>query len=492
MRVDTGRIGVVALALVLLAAALAPASASGATSYTASLGTHGGARWTVGTSVYVNLKAMTPGVWKQQLWSGTCAAPVARIVALPSLVVPATRTLAKTTSVGAIAAPTAGLVLRLLRGTAVVCGVFLRPGSPPPGGGSARGVNLVGMEMGWADFDRATGPLEGTNYPAFDPRLIDYLAGRGVNTLMFLFSWEGMQSELFGPIPAAPAGNYRTYFDNYQRIVNYATGKGLRVVIAPWNALADGGIGGATYRGELVGSAAVPVAAFTDFWTKMANAFRGNPNVWFRLIAEPHDMSTMQWWTAAQAAVTAIRATGATQTILVPGNDYTAASAWTDNWYDTAPVQRSNAFGYLNANGPGQPLSDPRNNTIVEVHTYLDTDEGGSTPEITSVTAARQHLSVAVGEARARGYKLFVGEIGMYAGQVTNDGRPASAAWADFVAYTLANADIIVGWTWWAAGEPGWWDDVAANGGGHYAVTPTNGDTYTGDTVNMTMIRGSF
>jgi endoglucanase len=190
--------------------------------------------------------------------------------------------------------------------------------------------------------------------------------------------------------------------------------------------------------------------------------------------------------------VTAIRATGATQTILVPGNDYTAASQWTDSWYDTAPVQRSNAFGWLNASGPGQPLQDPRNNTVVEVHTYLDTDEGGSTAEITSFTAARQHVAVAVGEARARGYKLFVGEIGMYAGQVTNDGRPASAAWADFVAYTQANQDVIVGWTWWAAGEPGWWDDVAANGGGHYSVTPTNGATYTGDTVNMTMIRGAF
>lgn len=49
-------------------------------------------------------------------------------------------------------------------------------------------------------------------------------------------------------------------------------------------------------------------------------------------------MSTMSWWTTAQATVTAIRAAGATQRILVPGNDYSAASQWTDNWYDTAPV----------------------------------------------------------------------------------------------------------------------------------------------------------
>ena len=48
------------------------------TSYTASLGAHGGTRWTLSQSVYVNLKAMTPGIWKQQLWSGTCAQPTLR------------------------------------------------------------------------------------------------------------------------------------------------------------------------------------------------------------------------------------------------------------------------------------------------------------------------------------------------------------------------------------------------------------------------------
>src|SRR5262249_12892750 len=157
------------------------------------------------------------------------------------------------------------------------------------------------------------------------------------------------------------------------------------------------------------------------------------PLVGYRLITEPHDIGTMQWWTAAQAALTAIRATGSTQTVYVPGTDYTAASQWTDNWYDPAQPQRSNAYGYLNANGPGQPLLDPLGKTVVEVHTYLDTDEGGVTAEITSVTAAREHLKVAVDEARARGYKLFLGEIGMYAKATTKDGHPASDAWRDFV-----------------------------------------------------------
>jgi hypothetical protein len=39
---------------------------------------------------------------------------------------------------------------------------------------------------------------------------------------------------------------------------------------------------------------------------------------------------------------------------------------------------------------------------------------------------------------------------------------------------------------------PGWWDDIGADGGGHFAATPLSGVTFTGDTVNMTMIESDF
>jgi endoglucanase len=247
------------------------------------------------------------------------------------------------------------------------------------------------------------------------------------------------------------------------------------------------------YRGQLVGSAAVPNSAFADFWNKMATIFKDNPNVMFGLINEPNNMSTMQWWSAAQAAVTGIRNSGATQRIFVPGNGYTGASTWTNNFYDTAATKRSNAYGYLNANGVGQPIVDPLDNMAVEVHTYVDQNEGGGATDISSNTAARDHVAVVVNEAKLRGYKVYLGEIGFYAAAtVTGTGQPASVVWADFVNYANANVSTLLGWSWWAAGSPGWWDDVAANGGGHFSVTPTNGTTYTGDTVNMNMIENTF
>ncbi len=99
--------------------------ASAATSHKASLGSHGTSTWTVGQSVSVTLKAMTPGTWKQELWSGTCASPEARLAVLPSLVVPTTGTLQKTTKAPVVPATRLGVILRLLHGSSTVCGVFI-------------------------------------------------------------------------------------------------------------------------------------------------------------------------------------------------------------------------------------------------------------------------------------------------------------------------------------------------------------------------------
>jgi aryl-phospho-beta-D-glucosidase BglC (GH1 family) len=366
----------------------------------------------------------------------------------------------------------------------------------PPVPAQFRGTTLVGMESSFTYFDAGTGPVEDTDYPRHDERIVDYYAGKGMTALRFLVCWEALQSELMGPIPAANAGNYKTYFDNYERIVDYATNvKGMTVQITPWQYDDDiGGIGGPTWRGDLVGSAEVPIEAWRDFWTKLAAIFADNPRVEFVLVTEPNGMSTMEWWSIAQEGIDAIRAAGATQRIHVPGNGYTAASSWTSNFYDTAATKRSNAYGWLNANGPGQPISDPLNRLVAEVHTYVNTDKSGSTDEIESVTAARDNLAQVVNEARARGYLVYLGEMGWLASKTVNGGGATGVdAWADFVDYLEANSDVLIGFTWWAGGDPrGWWPDIGANGGGHFSISPTNAATYTGDTINMDMIEGDF
>jgi endoglucanase len=361
-----------------------------------------------------------------------------------------------------------------------------------------RGTNLAGMEMAYFNYDPNEGPIADHDYPVYDTRVIDYYASKRINALRFLFSWEAMQSTLGGTIPAATSGNYKIYFDNYKRIVDYATDvKGMRVIIEPWQADSFGNAGGPRWRGGLVGSVAVPTAAFADFWGKMAAIFNNNALVSYGLVNEPNNMSTLSWFASAQAAITAIREAGSTQRIFVPGNGYTAASGWTANYYDTVNPQRSNAYGWLNANGAGQPLSDPLNNIVVEVHTYLDPDQCGCDDgdPITSATAARDQIAVTLNWATTNGYKIYLGEIGMYAEfTYTDAGNPANDftaadAWANFVSYFEANTEPFMGFTWWAGGMPDWWKDLHAP---HFAISPIDDVNYIGDTVNMQMIQNDF
>lgn len=356
------------------------------------------------------------------------------------------------------------------------------------------GTNLAGMEMNYANYEQTTGPVADTDYPVYDTRVIDYFAGKHVAALRFLFSWEAMQSHLGDVIPSADHANYQAYFDNYKRIVDYATDvKNLRVIIEPWQADSNGNVGGARWRGDLVGSVQVPVSAFADFWGKIAANFQDNALVSYGLVNEPNNMSTLTWFADAQAAITAIRGAGSTQTIFVPGNGYTAASGWTASYYDTDPNPVSNAYGWMNANGAGRPLSDPLNRLVIEVHTYLDPDQCGCVPgqedEIVSVTAARDQIANTLDWANANGVKMYLGEIGFYAGTTTNDGHPAATAWADYVNYFNANHGPFMGFTWWAGGMPAWWSDIH---GPHFSISPTNDVNYTGDTINMQMIGSDF
>jgi endoglucanase len=341
------------------------------------------------------------------------------------------------------------------------------------------------MEGGYS-FDQAKGPTPDTDYPVHSTRVIDYLASKKVNVIRFLFSWERMQSKLNGPIPAATTGNYKSYFDDYKRIVDYATNtKGMTVIVEPWQASSSGGVGGPSWRGQRVGDGVVTSAHFADFWSKMAAVYSNNPHVAIGLVNEPNGMNTMTWFAAAQTAIDAIRGAGFKGAIHVPGNGWTAAGSWNETWYDTGSPQRSNAYGWLNANGPGKPLHDSLSNLVVSVHTYADSDASGSSTEVVSSSITRSRLTALTAWARTAKVPVFVGEIGMYANAAN-----ATANWADFARYLDANSDILLGFAWWGCGKPGWWDDVAASGGGHFSITPSS--NYATDTVNMSMIASTF
>ena len=136
----------------------------------------------------------------------------------------------------------------------------------------------------------------------------------------------------------------------------------------------------------------------------------------------------------ANAAVTAIRAGGATQLILIPGTDYTGAHSWTA------------------ANGNGAAWSgyhgDPLDNFAFEMHQYLDSNSSGASPVCTP-NAGATRLTAATNWLVQNKAKGFLAEFGW-----STD--PTCRREGESVMSVLdPNRSPWIGWTWWAAGP--WW-----------------------------------
>lgn len=80
-------------------------------------------------------------------------------------------------------------------------------------------------------------------------------------------------------------------------------------------------------------------------------------------------MATSLVLTNDQAAIDGIRSTGAKQMILAPGNGYTGGHSWNSSAGEQGD-EPSSMYLYK--------ISDPLNNTAIDIHEYLDTDFSGS------------------------------------------------------------------------------------------------------------------
>lgn len=335
-------------------------------------------------------------------------------------------------------------------------------------GAQRNGVNHVSMNLG--AFGRAVGPVQGTNYPVYSDALLNWYQTKGIASVRLMFTWEAVQSTLGGLVPA-PGANYATYWADLTGVLTRLLARGMVVTLAPWQYNPQSGDTDVVYAGNPFSP-----ADFADFWGKFATAVnaatKNDQRVAFDLINEPHThaesgnrpgdggISLTDWFTRAQAAITAIGATGATNTIFVPGMAYTAASTFTSN---------GSAAEWL--------ALTPQQNLAVTVHCY--TGLGSSDP-----AALSQACTSLVGWARTNGVKVQVGEIAIDAGD--NKTPPfagtlatARAQWADWRQFCLANDDVLVGWNWWGNSAKGWWNAGDSQNGSHWGLTLDDGASQT-------------
>src|SRR5262249_46829361 len=146
---------------------------------------------------------------------------------------------------------------------------------------------LIGVNLAGAEFGSNVPGTYGVDYTYPTHAEIDYYAAKGLTVIRLPFLWERLQRTEFGALDP-------TELARLDDVVNYATGKGLKIEIEPH----DYGYG----FGALIGTAQTPNSAFADLWGKLAGPFHANSGVIFGLMNGPHDQSASAWPGAPHAA----------------------------------------------------------------------------------------------------------------------------------------------------------------------------------------------
>ncbi|ETC90424.1 glycoside hydrolase family 5 protein [Xanthomonas hortorum] len=306
--------------------------------------------------------------------------------------------------------------------------LFLLIGTLPLAHARTRVLKYAGVNLSGAEFASSKKPgilNKDYMYPATSD--YTYFAGVGMNTIRLPILWERLQPSARGELDPAQLALV-------QQAVARAKASGMYLVLDIHNY--------AKYNGYKIGSSEVQNATFADLWRRLALVFRNDNAVIFGLMNEPNGVSASGWAGSAQAAIDAIRATGANNLILVPGVLWTGAHSWSSLTSD----------GYSNATALAS-IYDPLNNYAFEVHQYLDADSSGTTNVCVNSSIGADRLRSFTEWLRAHHKRGFLGEFGSASNKTCN------SALYGMLKYMQRNDDVWLGWTWWAAGA--WWGSYA-------------------------------
>jgi endoglucanase len=290
----------------------------------------------------------------------------------------------------------------------------------PRGDRPLYGINLAGAAFA---PDRVPGRL-GQDYIYPDKAVADPFVKNGFDTVRLSILWERIQPEPFKPLK-----------DSEMALVDKSIKDlgGFKVILLDVHNYAR-------YRGARLDQTPRGGEMLADLWTRLAQRYGLNPNIAFGIMNEPYDISARDWRTIADQSVAAIRATGATNLLLIPGTQWTGAHSWTDGG------DQSNAAAF-------QDFRDPGNNFLFELHQYMDPDSSGTTDSCVDRTIGSERLIAVTKWLRDRKARALLGEFG------SPDNPTCLAALDDMMAYINANTDVWAGWTYWAAGA--WWGNYA-------------------------------
>lgn len=288
-----------------------------------------------------------------------------------------------------------------------------------------KGVNLAGPGF---SPDHLPG-IYGQDYIFPSNAEITYFTSHGMNIFRLSILWERLQPKLNGPLNADEISRINSF-------VAESNAHGASVIIDLHNY--------GSYRGVSIADSPSLKAGFADVWARLAQQFGRNGKVLFGLMNEPQIATPQDWRAEVQGAIDAIRKTGAINRVLVSGTKWDGAEAF--------PAVSGDTLGALN---------DPKHRLIFEVHQYFDQDSSGTSDICIDETQALARLAPFTEWLRQTGRQGFLGEFGL-------SRRPECLVELNFVVdYLRKNADVWLGWTYWAAG-PAWGDYI-------FTIEPDNG-----------------
>lgn len=314
----------------------------------------------------------------------------------------------------------------MVNGGLAIAASGLSLGAPLSAGGENAKLEFTGVNIAGGEFGNLPGTY-GTDYIYPAAADIDYYVELGFNLIRVPFRWERLQPLLGAPFAARDQALLTA-------VVDYATSKGLHVVLDTHNyarrRLADD-----NWTAEhLIGSTQVPTAAFADYCARLASAFKGTRSVIFGLMNEPWGMEPEAWLEIANEAIAALRREEASQLVLVPGIAYTGAHSW------------------LSArNTVMEAVADPGANFAFEVHQYFDRDSSGTSAVPVGATIGSDRIHAFQGWCRENNFRAFLGEF------ASGSDGPSLAALSDLCRTLNDSSDVWLGWAAWAGGS--WWPD---------------------------------
>jgi len=280
----------------------------------------------------------------------------------------------------------------------------------------------------------------GVDYAFINESTVDiFVDENGINLFRVAFLLERMCPLSFG----LGSKFNETYFSEYKAAIDYITiTKGAYSIFDPHNYMRYNNPSQQPETGSIIGDTTDPAAAtteqFREFWHELASRFVDNEKVIFGIMNEPHDMNTSLLLENDQAAIDGIRASGARQLILAPGNGFTGGHSWLQDAGGDAP---SSEFMHL--------IRDPINNTAIDIHEYLDFDFSGS-----------HSVCNASGPANLAGLTewLHTFQLKAMITEFGGDNNTMCYELLDQLIEYMAVNDEYIGWTAWAAG-PLWGDN---------------------------------